>query len=274
MKRINGIKLFIAFMLFIIIGMTAFCADGNRMTVHAYTEEEKNAAKAWLSANGYPPTMEGAQQAYQDYLDGKFGPPEEIAPSEDTTATEETSPEGTVSGETVPGDTVPGGTDTGENASGESADGKTAANAIPDSTIENNVSSGNSGQKSNADKSSNDKSGNSEVGTGPDKYAEYIQKLKDKYKNSIKEAIKDRAVSVLNSFVAYGMDKQQSVGYKTSKDYAYTTNDPDERIDGEKAVTDITPTMKVLLVCVLIIVCAITAYFIIYYFKTRKNKEP
>lgn len=42
------------------------------LRAHAYTEEEKAAAKAWLSANGYAPTMGGAQQAYQDYLNGKF----------------------------------------------------------------------------------------------------------------------------------------------------------------------------------------------------------
>lgn len=38
----------------------------------AYTEEEKAQAKAWLSAHGYAPTREGAEAAYQDYLDGKF----------------------------------------------------------------------------------------------------------------------------------------------------------------------------------------------------------
>lgn len=42
------------------------------MAEETYTEEEKAQAKAWLSAHGYPPTREGAAQAYQDYLDGKF----------------------------------------------------------------------------------------------------------------------------------------------------------------------------------------------------------
>ena len=37
-----------------------------------YSEEEKAAAKAWLSSHGYSPTREGAAQAYQDYLNGKF----------------------------------------------------------------------------------------------------------------------------------------------------------------------------------------------------------
>lgn len=56
---------------------------------YAYTEEEKQQVKEWLSANGYPATMEGAQQAYQDYLNGKFdsggndnaAPPPPINPS-------------------------------------------------------------------------------------------------------------------------------------------------------------------------------------------------
>ena len=38
----------------------------------AYTEEEKQQAKAWLSSHGYSPDAGGAQQAYQDYLNGKF----------------------------------------------------------------------------------------------------------------------------------------------------------------------------------------------------------
>ena len=41
-------------------------------TSNAYSEEEKQQAKAWLSAHGYSPDMGGASQAYQDYLNGKF----------------------------------------------------------------------------------------------------------------------------------------------------------------------------------------------------------
>lgn len=47
----------------------------------AYTEEEKKAAKSWLSAHGYPPTEDGAWEAYSDWLDGmwwdEFGSPDE-----------------------------------------------------------------------------------------------------------------------------------------------------------------------------------------------------
>ncbi len=38
----------------------------------AYTEEQKQQAKAWLSAHGYSPDAGGAAAAYQDYLNGKF----------------------------------------------------------------------------------------------------------------------------------------------------------------------------------------------------------
>ena len=50
-------------------------------TAFAYTESQKRAAKAWLSSHGYPPTEDGAWQAYSDWLDGKwwdeFGSPDE-----------------------------------------------------------------------------------------------------------------------------------------------------------------------------------------------------
>lgn len=46
----------------------------SEVSVYAYTQEEIDAAKAWLEANGYSPTRAGAEQAYQDYLNGKFGP--------------------------------------------------------------------------------------------------------------------------------------------------------------------------------------------------------
>ncbi len=42
------------------------------LPAQAYTEEEKQMVKNWLSSHGYSPTMDGAYQAYQDYLDGKY----------------------------------------------------------------------------------------------------------------------------------------------------------------------------------------------------------
>lgn len=43
-----------------------------QMVTYAYTDEEKEAAKQWLVQNGYSPDRGGANQAYQDYLNGKF----------------------------------------------------------------------------------------------------------------------------------------------------------------------------------------------------------
>lgn len=52
-----------------------------------YSDEEKAEAKAWLSAHGYSPTKAGAEQAYQDYLAGKFD--EELKTNSELAATEE-----------------------------------------------------------------------------------------------------------------------------------------------------------------------------------------
>lgn len=66
-----------------------YCSIGIR--AYAYTEEEKQQAKAWLSAHGYSPDMSGANQAYQDYLNGKFDEELGIATTEQET-TENTEP--------------------------------------------------------------------------------------------------------------------------------------------------------------------------------------
>lgn len=68
-ERKNRIILLV---LFLLIGCV-FLASGRPATVaKAYTEEQKQEAKAWLSAHGYPATKEGAYQAYRDYLSGKL----------------------------------------------------------------------------------------------------------------------------------------------------------------------------------------------------------
>lgn len=51
----------------------AFVTQQTAVPVYAYTQEEKDAAKAWLSANGYSPDAAGAYAAYADYMNGKFG---------------------------------------------------------------------------------------------------------------------------------------------------------------------------------------------------------
>ncbi|MBR1865064.1 MAG: hypothetical protein IJ801_01005 [Lachnospiraceae bacterium] len=57
---------------FLVLCSIIFIGLGLPSTSHAYTEEEIQQAKAWLSAHGYSPDSGGASQAYQDYLNGKF----------------------------------------------------------------------------------------------------------------------------------------------------------------------------------------------------------
>ncbi|MBR6404183.1 MAG: hypothetical protein IKS48_12420 [Eubacterium sp.] len=87
---------------FLIVIICAFCLNVG-FTVHAddeysgYSEEEKEAAKAWLSAHGYPPTRAGAEMAYQDYLNGKFDDDPDVAKyrrdnGDDTDSTNDTDP--------------------------------------------------------------------------------------------------------------------------------------------------------------------------------------
>lgn len=60
-------------MIFMLILCVGVASGQMSITTQAYTQEEKDAAKAWLSANGYSPDMAGAQAAYADYMNGKFG---------------------------------------------------------------------------------------------------------------------------------------------------------------------------------------------------------
>ena len=64
-------KWFVMILLAAVLALTAGIETAP-VTHAEYTQEEKEQAKAWLSAHGYAPTREGAAQAYQDYLNGKF----------------------------------------------------------------------------------------------------------------------------------------------------------------------------------------------------------
>ena len=63
-------KKLIGFVIVAAIVLMGLAGFGN--VAHAYTDEEKAQAKAWLSAHGYSPDAGGAAAAYQDYLNGKF----------------------------------------------------------------------------------------------------------------------------------------------------------------------------------------------------------
>lgn len=64
-------KWFVMILLAAVLALTSGI-EAAPVTHAEYTQEEKEQAKAWLSAHGYAPTREGAAQAYQDYLNGKF----------------------------------------------------------------------------------------------------------------------------------------------------------------------------------------------------------
>ena len=81
MIRKNKVRKVIGFVC--LAGMLVLGCAG---TAHAYTEEQKAQAKAWLSAHGYSPDAGGAAAAYQDYLNGKFD--EELGRTEERTTTE------------------------------------------------------------------------------------------------------------------------------------------------------------------------------------------
>ena len=68
-------------------------AYADKKSSDGYTDEQKAAAKAWLSSHGYAPTRAGANQAYQDYLNGKFDNDPEVqkALGKDVTTTETTT---------------------------------------------------------------------------------------------------------------------------------------------------------------------------------------
>lgn len=83
-KSVKIRKRVIHFLIVMFTFFVLYCSIGIR--AYAYTEEEKQQAKAWLSAHGYSPDMNGASQAYQDYLNGKFDEELGIATTEQTTA--------------------------------------------------------------------------------------------------------------------------------------------------------------------------------------------
>lgn len=58
--------------LFVLAGCICQTVNSPAMVTKAYTVEQKQQVKEWLSAHGYPPTMEGAYQAYSDYQSGKL----------------------------------------------------------------------------------------------------------------------------------------------------------------------------------------------------------
>lgn len=106
-------------------------------TVHAdedtdgYTQEEIDAIKAWLSAHGYPPTRAGAEQAYQDYLDGKFDDDPDVKAYKGETDDDSDSGDGSGDGS---GDSSGNGSDSGQGVDGSDTETASAGDSLANST--------------------------------------------------------------------------------------------------------------------------------------------
>lgn len=68
MKGKKNILLLLCILCVFIFG----CKTAHAYSADDFTEEEKQMAKDWLEEHGYPPTRAGAEEAYADYLNGKF----------------------------------------------------------------------------------------------------------------------------------------------------------------------------------------------------------
>lgn len=87
----------------------AACLSLGLGSIHAkaYTDEEKAYVKSMLQAYGYSPDMAGANQAYQDYLSGKYNdiceqyglPKQNVGSGDSGSSDSQGSGEGTVSGD-------------------------------------------------------------------------------------------------------------------------------------------------------------------------------
>ena len=99
----------------------------------SYTAAQKRAAKAWLSSHGYPPTEDGAWQAYSDWLDGKywdeFGSPAEYFGYDDDDDDEEDEDKPTAATQKPDPDQENGGT-SGANGSRPRSDAETLADVM------------------------------------------------------------------------------------------------------------------------------------------------
>lgn len=175
MKKIKKKNMLKKMLNLVTLALCAMLFWGCQMETHAYTEEEIEAAKAWLSANGYSPDAGGASQAYQDYLNGKFDaqvpgqqtPGDTTTPNGTTTPNDTSAPNDTTTpnGTTNPNDTTPEQTPnedtTDENGTSGSKGGESDGKS--DSKKNNGSSKGDKGDKE--EDGENSKSENSETGS-------------------------------------------------------------------------------------------------------------
>ena len=114
-------------------------AEGEGTDTSGYTEEEKNAVKAWLSAHGYPPTRAGAEQAYQDFLNGKFDNDPQVRKYKGLDTETDTNGSGDSSNSSGNGDASDSG-DSNEVGAASGKDGDASTNGADNDTPDENAS--------------------------------------------------------------------------------------------------------------------------------------
>ena len=117
-------------------------AEGEGTDTSGYTEEEKNAVKAWLSAHGYPPTRAGAEQAYQDFLNGKLDNDPQVRKYKGLDTETDTNGSGDSSGASGSGDSNEVGSSSGNSgdANGTASNGAASTSGADNDTPDENAS--------------------------------------------------------------------------------------------------------------------------------------
>ena len=121
------------------ISASAVYAEGEGTDTSGYTEEEKNAVKAWLSAHGYPPTRAGAEQAYQDFLNGKFDDDPQVRKYKGLDTETDTNGSGDSSDSSGNGD-ASGSGDSNEVGTASGKDGDASTSGADNDTPDENAS--------------------------------------------------------------------------------------------------------------------------------------
>ncbi len=149
----------VLFCSFFEFNVNAAGTDISLYSEEGYSEEDIAAAKAWLSAHGYPPTRAGAEQAYQDYLDGKFDDEFDDGPEIEEYEFEEDEEENTTEKRHMENDTD----ETSDEQSTEDVStDQTYINDSDDNYINNSEKNKSDKDKSDIDKNSKNESDDNE----------------------------------------------------------------------------------------------------------------
>lgn len=188
-----------------VVMMIALLSFGISNTAHAYTEEEKQQAKAWLSAHGYSPDAGGASQAYQDYLNGKFDEELGINTTEQTTTGTTEDASGEASEKATETDDKSEEEKTGEKeniSSGSAKHSDTNGTEVPDE--EGTQEEGASGKEASSEEAS-EKGESLETDTVSKEKNQEITLYQEKNQDAYKEAGIVIALSALLMVVLKGI---------------------------------------------------------------------